>query len=164
MKPPVSVVLIRGIGQQISGGGCCGLWHHDSASRDRNPSCRAKEQQRQLDTLHRAIRRSFPEAAGRRQVALVTVDPRNHLYLVPKLLADVVRYRPGWRAGVQTVLQMFSLPAVVLNGRVIGRKGLPVDPDTLCRTIGELLDDACHGTSGRTPRAAPTAGRRTGGC
>ncbi len=139
MKPTVSVVLIRGIGQQISGGGCCGLWHLEPASRSRNPSCRAKEQQRELGALHRAIRGAYPPAGGREQVALVTVDPRNLLYLVPKLLGDVVRYRPGWRAGLRTALQMFSLPAVVLNGRIISRHGRPLDADTLCRMVSELL-------------------------
>lgn len=40
---------------------------------------------------------------------------------------------------LQTALQLFSLHALVLNGRIISHRGRPLDPDTLCRTINELL-------------------------
>ena len=75
------------------------------------------------------------------QVALVTVDPRNQLYLAPKLAWDVLRYRPGWRAGLKTALQLFSLPAVVVNGRIISRRNEPLDPDTFCHAIRQALPD-----------------------
>ncbi len=144
-KPPVSVILIRDSAEQLTGGGCCGaLGDDDPLLRGRDLFRHARRQQRDLGLLHRAIRRFFPADAETGQVGVVTVDPRNQLYLIVKLLGDVFRYRPGLIAGLQTALQMFSLPAVVLNGRVISRRGRTLDPDTLCHHVRCLL-----GQSGR---------------
>ena len=46
------------------------------------------------------------------------VDPRNHLYLIPKLLADVIRYRPPLLDALRTLFMVFAVPAVIANGRV----------------------------------------------
>jgi len=142
MKPPVSVILIRENAEQLTGGGCCGTLDDDDPTvRGRGVFQHTRRQQEELGLLHRAIRKFFPTEGEAAQVAVVTVDPRNQLYLIAKLLGDVLRYRPGLLAGLRTSLQMFSLPAVVLNGRVISRRGRPLDPDALCHQIGELLDE-----------------------
>lgn len=142
MKPPVSVILIRENAEQLTGGGCCGTLDDDDPTvRDRGVFRHARKQQEELGLLHRAIRKFFPTEGEEAQVAVVTVDPRNQLYLMAKLIGDVLRYRPGLLAGLRTSLQMFSLPAVVLNGRVISRRGQPLDPDTLCHQIGERLGE-----------------------
>ena len=60
---------------------------------------------------------------------------------VAKLVGDVLRYRPGLGAGLKTALQLFSVPAVVVNGRVISRRDRPADPDTLCHAIRGLLGE-----------------------
>jgi hypothetical protein len=39
-----------------------------------------------------------------------------------------------------TALQIFSLPAVVVNGRVLSRRGQPLAPDALCHEVGRLLE------------------------
>ena len=142
MKPLVSVILIRENAEQLTGSGCCGtLDADDPALRGRDLFCHTRQHQQDLGRLHRAIRK-FLHADGRTEsVTVDVVDPRNQLYLVSKLLVDVVRYRPGLAAGLRTLLQTFSLPAVVLNGRVISRRGRTLDPDTLCHKIGRLLGD-----------------------
>ena len=71
-------------------------------------------------------------------LSIVCVDPRNQLYLLPKLWRDVLCYRPGWKASCQTALQAFALPAVIVNGQTRSRKG-EIDPDELCHLIGGLL-------------------------
>ncbi len=71
----------------------------------------------------------------------MTIDPRNQLALVPKLASDVLRYRPGWKSALRTTFQLFSLPAVVVNGRVLSRRGQPLDPDALCYEISRLLGE-----------------------
>jgi hypothetical protein len=142
MKPLVSVILIREYAEQLTGGGCCGALSEDDPSVEgRGIFDHLKQQQRDLGILHRTVRQFFPPVGGLEQVAVVTVDPRNQLYLWPKLLCDVLRYRPGWRAGLRTALQLFSLPAVVVNGRVISRRDGPLDPDTLCHAIRCQLPD-----------------------
>lgn len=138
----VSVILIRENAEQLTGSGCCGkLDADDPTLRGRDLFRHTRQGQQDLGLLHRAIRRFYPSDRDGEQVAVQIVDPRNQLYLIPKLLADVVRYRPSFVAGLRTVLQMFSLPAVILNGRVISRRGQTLDPDTLCHEIGEVLGD-----------------------
>jgi hypothetical protein len=145
MRPAVSVILIRENAEQLTGGGCCGtLDDDDPAVRGRGVFRHARQQQHELGVLHRTIRRFFPADGVEPRVAVVTVDPRNQLYLMAKLIGDVFRYRPGLVAGLRTALQMFSLPAVVLNGRVISRRDRPLDPDSLCHQIRELLGER-HG-------------------
>ena len=144
----VSVVLIREYAEQLTGSGCCGKLEGDNSLLGGG---RAFEQtrrvQRDFGVLHRTIREFYPAEEGRQQVNVVTVDPRNQLYLVPKLWADVLTYGPGWRAGLRTMLQWFSLPAVVVNGRIVsgraaGGRGQIPDPDSLCHQIHELLEAA----------------------
>ena len=142
MKPPVSVILIRENAEQLTGGGCCGgLDDDDPSVKPHDVFRETRKHQQDLGVLHRAIRESFPPRDGGQQVATVTVDPRNQLYLWPKLIWDVLRYRPGWRAGFRTSMQMFSLPAVVVNGRVLSRRERPTDPDTVCCAIEAILQE-----------------------
>jgi hypothetical protein len=141
MTPPVSVILIRENAEQLTGSGCCGKLEGDNALWGGGEVfAEARRNQLDLGVLHRAIREFFPPCDGQSQVGVVTVDPRNQFYLVPKLWSDVWRYRPGWRTGLFTLLQMFSLPAVIVNGRVLRGRDAVVDPDTLCHVIREYLD------------------------
>jgi len=141
-RPPVSLLLIRDNAEQLTGGGCCGTLDDDDPSvRGRGVFDEVKKHQRDLAVLDRAVREFFPPVEGRQRVAVEIVDPRNQLYLAPKLVRDVLRYRPGWRAGLRTVFQAFSLPAVVLNGRVLSRRDRALDPDALCHAVGELLEE-----------------------
>lgn len=133
----VSVILVLEQPEQTTGSGCCGKLGGDAAEVcGPEVFSQAKALRKQFGILHRAVRTLF----SHEHVTLVTVDPRNQLYLVPKLWRDVLRFRPGLRASLMTSLQLFSLPAVVVNGRVVSRRGQPVDPDELCHLIGEALE------------------------
>lgn len=147
-RASVSVVLIRENAEQLTGGGCCGaLSDDDPTVRQQNVFAEARRTQQQIGLLHRAVCRCFAQQRMSGKLEVTIVDPRNQLYLVGKLLRDVWRYRPGWRAGAATVLQLFALPAVVVNGRVISRRGTPLDPDSLCHEVSRLLDGAWDGAS-----------------
>jgi len=141
MTAPVSVILVRENAEQLTGSGCCGKLEGDNAAV--GAACdvftETRRHQVQAGLLHRTIRELFPPRDGHDQVDVVIVDPRNQLYLIAKLVRDVWRYRPGWRSGLATMLQMFSLPAVIVNGRVISRRGTPTDPDRVCHAIGRHL-------------------------
>lgn len=140
MQPPVSVVLIRENAEQLTGSGCCGKLEGDNALLGgSNVFQHTRQGQRELGLLHRTLREFFPPREGREQVSIVTVDPRNQLYLIAKLWRDVFRYRPGISAALRTMLQLFSLPAVIVNGRVISRRNRPVDPDALCHLVSKQL-------------------------
>ena len=140
---PVSVILIRENAEQLTGSGCCGKLEGDSAASGGGELFQeARRHAEDLGVLHRAVRQFFPPLAGEPQVSVETVDPRNQLYLLPKLWSDVARYRPGFWPGLRTALQLFSLPAVIVNGHVISRRHQPVDPDTVCHAVRECLDRA----------------------
>jgi len=136
MEPSVSVILIRENAEQLTGSGCCGKLEGDGTLLGHGREFdHARADQRSHGLLHRTLREFFPPREGRPQVAVVTVDPRNQLYLISKLWRDVWRYRPGLRSGLITLLQLFSLPAVIVNGRVISRRGRALAPDDLLREV-----------------------------
>ena len=140
MRPLVSVLLIRENAEQMTGSGCCGKLEGESSLVDhRQLFGESRRQQLQLGVLHRAVREFFLSKEHGERISIMTIDPRNQLYLVPKLWRDVWCYRPGFWAGLRTILQFFSMPAVIVNGRVISRRGRPLDPDALCHRISELL-------------------------
>lgn len=139
MRPQVSILLICERAEQLTGSGCCGKLEGDdvrcgelfSATRSDQEAC---------GILYRTVRRLFRDAVEEQRIILDTVDPRNQLYLVPRLVSDVWRYRPGWRAGLQAIFQLFSIPAVIVNGRVLGGRNVPFSPDMLCHEIAMLLE------------------------
>ena len=142
MRPKVSIILIREHAGQMTGSGCCGKLEGDNALTGGGEAFGPlRARQREFGVLHRAVRKFFGDPGDGNRVSIVTVDPRNQLYLMPKLFWDVVRYRPGWRAGLAAAMQIFSPPVVVVNGRVLNRKGETVDPDTLCHMVTDLLNE-----------------------
>lgn len=142
MRPVVSVILIRENAEQLTGSGCCGKLDGDlSVLNCPDVFEHARTHQRDLGVLHRAVRKFFPPRDGRELVSVVTVDPRNQLYLLSKLWRDVATYRPGLRSALRTGLELFALPAVVVNGRVLA-SGTSLEPDALCHEIARLLDAA----------------------
>lgn len=136
MTTPVSVVLVRELPQQVTGSGCCGkLIGQNARCAPGDPFAEARQVQARFGVYHRAVRAFFsPE-----QVSIVTVDPRNQLYLSAKLWRDVFVYRPGLRAGLRSLFQVFSPPAVVVNGQVLTLRGVELLPDDLCHHIRTLL-------------------------
>lgn len=148
MTAPVSVILIREHAEQLTGSGCCGKLQGDQVAKGRGSALfrHTRADQESIGVLHRAIREFFPPRGGRESVTVTTIDPRNQLSLVPKLTADVLRYRPPWNDALRTTFQLFSLPAVIVNGRVLSRRGQPLDPDALCDEISRLL-------GGRIPKS-----------
>lgn len=136
MAVKCSVVLIRESAEQLTGSGCCGKLEGDNARVGGRPVFnQAAEIKEQTGTLYRAVRTFFSED----DVEIVQVDPRNQIYLAAKLSRDVWRFRPGFAAGLRTMLQAFSLPAVVVNGKVLSRGAALPDPDALCHHLRELL-------------------------
>jgi len=136
MTPKVSVILIREAPEQVTGSGCCGKLEGDSLVLGTPDLFReSRRGQREMGVLYRALRDFFPPE----QVNVVTVDPRNQLFLVPKLCYDVFHYRPGWRAGAESICQWFALPAIVINGVVVQGRGGQVDPDMVCHHVAQLL-------------------------
>ncbi|GAB6165892.1 hypothetical protein JCM19992_18920 [Thermostilla marina] len=139
-RPLVSVLLIRDGAEQLTGSGCCGvLTDDDPTVRHRNVFRETRRDQEHFGILHRSVTRFFAKQIDNGELEVVIVDPRNQLYLASRLMVDVFRFRPGFRAAVTALLQLFSVPAVVVNGRVISKRGRATTPDELCHAIREHL-------------------------
>lgn len=135
MDEPVRVLLIREQAEQLTGG-CCGTVSDDEQlAVSGELFADARRDQRELAVLQRLIREFFPPIEGHEQVRVDVVDPRNQLYLFFRLWREVWQCRPGLRAGFQTALQLFSLPAVIVDGRVISVRGRPLDADAFCQAV-----------------------------
>lgn len=137
----VSVIFVREQAAQVTGSGCCGKLEgeHGLVCRIDDLFSHTRAVQRDFGVLHRAVREFFPPSQGIEQVTVVSVDPRNQLYLAAKLWRDVFRFRPGFIESIRTISQWFAIPAVIVNGRVLSRPGHPVDPDSLCHEIHRCL-------------------------
>lgn len=136
---PVSVILVRENAEQLTGSGCCGKLEGDNACLGGERIFAQSDQEKaRMGVLYRAVREAFPDG----RVELVQVDPRNQLYLTAKLVRDAVRYRPGVLAAIKLAFQAFAMPAVVLNGRVLSRRGTLPSPDDLLGEIEASLTSA----------------------
>lgn len=132
-----SVILVRENAEQLTGSGCCGKLEGDNACVDgKSLFTQSEHEKSRLGVLYRAVRESFSAD----QVELVQVDPRNQLYLAMKLLRDVWRYRPGLRASFNSVFQVFALPAVIVNGHVLSRRGQTPSADELLDHIHRVVE------------------------
>jgi hypothetical protein len=151
MARDVSVILIREASEQLTGSGCCGKLEGDSAAAS-GAFAQVRTHQQSMGVLHRTVRGVFAQAQAQGRLEIVTVDPRNQLYLAAKLARDVWKYRPGWRTGLRVLSQAFRLPAVVVNGEVLDG-GPAADPDALCHAISERLG-AANGSSAAATRHA----------
>ncbi len=59
------------------------------------------------------------EDIGIDHLDITYVDPRNQLYLMPKLLRDVLKFSPPLRDALKTIFMIFPVPAAILNGSII---------------------------------------------
>ena len=139
MKPQASVLMISDRPEQMTGSGCCGKVKGDpsisGADRAFHEAAKIREE---MGLLYRTVRQLFHREVEQGLVTLTIVDPRNQLYLVPKLWRDVLRYRPGWRDGLRTMFQIFSLPAIVVNGRALPNHE-QITPDHLSQVLTHIL-------------------------
>jgi hypothetical protein len=147
MKINPSVILVREWEQQMSSSGCCGRLEGDTLSWG-GEQCFV-ERRRIMETvgeLYRAIRARYGDA-----VEIRIVDPRNIPALIPTLVSEFRRYGVPVREAFRTIFGL-KVNSVVVNGRLVGRKGLP-DPSTLLALIQAVMPTAAdHGGEGRGSR------------
>ncbi len=149
MHTKPSVIFVREWEQQMSSSGCCGRLEGDTLSwgGERCFAERRKIMDR-VGELYRAIRDRYGDG-----VDIRVIDPRNIPALIPTLVSDFRRYGVPLRQALG-VLFGITVNTVVVNGRLVSRKGLP----DVARLL-ELVDTAML-TPPSTWQAAPRAGSR----
>ncbi|MDZ7363667.1 MAG: hypothetical protein ONB46_23565 [candidate division KSB1 bacterium] len=120
MRKP-SVILIRETEEQIAGSGCCGKFEGDFAR------CGGEwvfPERRQIKEGMGAVARYLKDAFGD-DIELTVVDPRNQLYLLPKIAHDVWHFRPSFAVSFRSLTLAFAFPAVLINGAVKFSRRIP---------------------------------------
>ena len=129
-----SVLLVRAWDQQMSGSGCCGrlggLSDDLAKAGDFAPQrCDMEE----VGVVYRRLRADLPD-----DVELTVADPRNTIWLVPRLLregrARGLRGRALWRQ----VQRGTSRTAVVVDGLAVAWGKLPDAAEISARVRAEL--------------------------
>jgi hypothetical protein len=127
-----SVVFIREIDQQMTGSNCCGKLEGENACQGGEyvfPERR--EVMEKIGPLYRMIKQNYKD-----EVELEMVDPRNQVYLIPRLVKDIFRYRVPLSEGLKTLFS-FSIPSIVINGRLAFEKEIPT-PEVLREKLESL--------------------------
>jgi hypothetical protein len=127
-----SVVFIREIDQQMTGSNCCGKLEGENACQGGEYVFPERRQvMEKMGSLYRMIKQRYKD-----EVELEVVDPRNHVYLIPRLVKDIFRYRVPFSEGLKTLFS-FSIPSIVINGRLAFVKEIPA-PEALKEKIESL--------------------------
>ncbi len=77
--------------------------------------------------LHREISGRFSAD----EVEIIQIEPRDYLYLVPKVLKDLVRFRRDLFSSLRTILLWYPVPTVIVNGKPIGTGRVPMIDEVL---------------------------------
>ncbi len=133
MQKP-SIILIRETEEQVAASGCCGKFEGDFA---RGAGEWVFPERRQIKESMGAVTRWLKEEFGD-AIELTIVDPRNPLYLFPKIIRDVWRFRPSLGATVRSVCLAFSFPAVLVNGAVKFSRRVPAREEILQAVLAAI--------------------------
>jgi len=90
----------------------------------------------QMGELYMALRHKFGD-----QVEIDVVDPRNEIYLIPRLIRDYRRHKTSFRTFLKTLFFGISPGKVIINGRVRKGKELP-SPETLIQEVQVFVDES----------------------
>ncbi|GBD38395.1 hypothetical protein HRbin37_00644 [bacterium HR37] len=71
--------------------------------------------------LHRNIREVF----GEDRVEIIQIEPRAYMYLMPKILKEVLRFKPSLSLVIRTLFFLYPVPTVIVNGKPIGMGRVP---------------------------------------
>jgi hypothetical protein len=138
MSRRASVILIRELDEQVSGGRCtCRARNELFRSRDPAFAERRAVMER-MGELYRMLRYRFPKA-----IDIQIVDPRN-VTLPLLLVGEFFAHRVGFREALRT---LFRMPphAVLVNGRMVDASSAP-DIPAVVALVASALEDRSSGT------------------
>jgi hypothetical protein len=71
--------------------------------------------------LHRGITEKF----GEDEVEIIQIEPRAYFYLMPKVLKDVLKFKPSVISAIRTMFLWYPVPTVIVNGKPVGLGRVP---------------------------------------
>lgn len=130
-----SIILIRETDAQLTGSGCCGKLEGDNTKFSNSfVFAERREIKETMGDILQTLTKRFSNS-----IEISVVDPRNMLYLYPKILKDVVRYRPSVKFALKAIFMMITVPSIVINGE-ISRASLFENKEAIVRKIESLFD------------------------
>lgn len=105
-----------------SGGGCIccsgGMGEHAK----KEPSYHdIRESAGECGRLHREIRERY----GEEEVEIIQIEPKDYIYVVPRLIKDILKRRGPFISSLRTLLLWYPVPAVIVNGKIVGKGTVP---------------------------------------
>ena len=124
MKP--RVILIRENAETLSCSSCAGSLNGIDAfgSCDVPDYAPTRQVISQVGELYMSLRREFGD-----EVEVDVVDPRNEVYLIPRLIRDYKRFKPPLGAFLKTLFFGISPCSVIINGTQRYGSDLPEQQD-----------------------------------
>lgn len=71
--------------------------------------------------LHREIRERY----GEEEVEIIQVEPKDYIYVLPRVIRDILKRREPLISSIRTLLLWCPVPAVIVNGKVVGKGKVP---------------------------------------
>jgi len=122
-----SLIFIRENEGQLTGSDCCGKMGGDWRVENDQPIF--EEQRKVISTiapLFLAIKDRFKD-----RIEISNVDPRNQLFLFPKIFADFLRHKRFSFAVFRSLFMMYRLPAIIFNGELKYSGVLPSESELI---------------------------------
>ena len=114
MHSKPSIILIRETDAQLTGSGCCGKLEGDNAKfNDSFVFAETRQIKETMGDVFQTLTKKFSDS-----VEIAVVDPRNFLYLYPKILKDVLVFRPSLKSTLKAIFMMIAVPSIVINGEI----------------------------------------------
>lgn len=71
--------------------------------------------------LHRELRERY----GEEEVEIIQIEPKDYIFVLPRVIKDIIKRREPFISSIRTLLLWHAVPAVIVNGRVIGNGKVP---------------------------------------
>jgi hypothetical protein len=86
----------------------------------KEPSYRGiREAAGECGRLHRELRERY----GEEEVEIIQIEPKDYIYVLPRVMRDIIKRRESLISGLKTLLLWHPVPAVIVNGKVVGGNG-----------------------------------------
>lgn len=129
-----SIILVRETDAQMTGSGCCGKLEGDNAKFHGNyVFAETRRIKQDMGEILQALHQNFGEA-----VEITVVDPRNQLYLYPKILKDIWKFRPPVKFALKGIFMMIAVPSIIINGQVCYSRKIP-NVQEIVEKVADLL-------------------------
>ncbi len=137
MHSKPSIILVRETDAQLTGSGCCGKLEGDNAKFSNSfVFAETRQIKETMGDVLQSLTKRFSDS-----IEISVVDPRNFLYLYPKILKDVLVFRPSLKSTLKAIFMMIAVPSIVINGEIC-RTSAFANTEEIAKKIESLLDSS----------------------